>query len=211
MEEFNSILLFLQNSVTDSQWQDSQKEWLQQNIVVIQQCLHLYRRTYSTINWRDKCMADNVIWIKEQNPNSKLVLWAHNGHIMRLNQYQSMGLHLGKMPENDYITFGFAFFDGSYRAIGNNGNAAYKATQPHSGTLEHLLEQLREPVFILDLKKINAENQELKNRLDQLSYRTLGAGAGPQYEFGKYGASITDELDYLIFIKTSSASTLLPY
>jgi erythromycin esterase len=211
MEEINSIILFLQNSIIDSSWQASQKEWLLQNIVVIQQCLHMYCNTYGTINWRDKCMADNVIWIKEQNPNSKLVLWAHDAHIMRSDQFQSMGIHLARMLGKNYVTFGFAFFEGSYRAYGNNGNTSYEATQPHSGTLEHLLEQLKEPIFILELKKIRTENKELKSLLDQLDYRTLGAIAGPENEFGKYGVRITDELDYLIYIKTSSASTLLPY
>jgi len=211
MQEFNSIILYLQNSISNSSWQVSQKNWLLQNITVIQQCLHMYCNTYSTINWRDKCMADNVMWIKEHNPNSKLLLWAHNYHIMRLEQEQSMGLYLGRMLGKNYVTFGFAFFDGSYRAYGNNGNTSYEATEPPSGTVEHLLEQLEEPIFILDMKKLKSENQELKNLLDQLDYRQLGALARPKDEFGKYGEKITDELDYLIYIRTSSASTLLPH
>ena len=30
---------------------------------------------------RDRSMADNVKWILDQNPNAKIVLWAHNGHV----------------------------------------------------------------------------------------------------------------------------------
>jgi erythromycin esterase-like protein len=30
---------------------------------------------------RDRSMADNVEWITDHNPNAKIVIWAHNGHV----------------------------------------------------------------------------------------------------------------------------------
>ena len=37
-----------------------------------------------TDSYRDECMAANVGWILDQAPKgSKVVLWAHNGHVAR--------------------------------------------------------------------------------------------------------------------------------
>jgi erythromycin esterase len=152
-KEIDALISFLKNSIEASTFQAAQKAWLQQNMVVIQQ--------FSENNsgfWRDKCMADNVIWIKDQNPNSKLVLWAHNGHIQKTNQM--MGAHLSQKLGDDYTTFGFTFFNGSYTAVGSKGLTSYDAVQAYPGTLEYLLEQLKEPMFILDLKKIKADTHK---------------------------------------------------
>ena len=61
-------------------------------------------------------MAENFLWIKEHNPNSKFIISAHNGHIN--NAKNKMGEYLKDKLQNDYKTFGFAFFDGEYKARG---------------------------------------------------------------------------------------------
>jgi erythromycin esterase len=201
MREIDDIISFLKNGIETSSFQTSKKAWLQQNIVIVQQYLEM-----NNYLWRDKCMADNFIWIKEQNPKSKLVIWAHNGHIMKTNQMQ--GAHLAQKLGDDYVTFGFSFFDGSYTAAGSKGLGSYDAVQAYPGTLEYLLEQLKEPIFILDLKKIKSDNhKDTEWLLGQLEYRRVGAVGGNPIEFSE--SKISDDFDYLIFIKTSSPSTLL--
>ncbi|ULT27286.1 erythromycin esterase family protein [Sphingobacterium sp. E70] len=110
-KEINGMISFLKNSVEISSFKTAEKAWLQQNIVIIEQ--YLAMNNYS---WRDECMADNFMWIKEQNPQSKFVIWAHNAHIMETNQMQ--GDHLAQKLKDDYVTFGFSFYDGSYTAVG---------------------------------------------------------------------------------------------
>ena len=201
MKEIDDIISFIKNGIETSSFQNSQKAWLQQNIVIVLQYLEM-----NNYLWRDKCMADNFLWIKEQNPQSKLVIWAHNGHIMKTNQMQ--GAHLAQTLGDDYVTFGFSFFDGSYTAAGSNGLGSYDAVQAYPGTLEYLLEQLEEPFFILDLKKIKSDNhKDTEWLLGQLEYRRVGAVGGNPIEFSE--SKISDDFDYLIFIKTSSPSTLL--
>ena len=209
IKKIDSIIPFLQNSITTSSFQVSKKDWLRQNIVIIQQLLGMKNvdiNVYSAI--RDKDMADNVLWIKNQNPKSKLIVWAHNEHIMKTDK--RMGNYLSQKLGDDYTTFGFTFFDGSYTANRPSirGISSYDAVQAYPGTLEYLLEQLKEPIFILDLKKIKVENpKETEWLTGQLLYRRVGAvGGGNEFTERK----IIDDFDYLIFIKTSSASVVIP-
>jgi erythromycin esterase len=201
MKEIDDMISFIKNGIETSSFQTTQKAWLLQNIVIVQQYLGM-----NNYLWRDKCMADNFIWIKEQNPKSKLVIWAHNGHIMKTNQMQ--GAHLAQKLGNDYVTFGFSFFDGNYTAAGNKGLTSYEAVKAYPGTLEYLLNQLNDPIFIIDLKKIKSDNhKDTEWLLGQLEYRRVGAMGGNPIEFSE--SKISDDFDYLIFIKTSSSSTLL--
>ena len=198
MKEIDTVISFLQKSIETL----PKREWLQQNIVIIQQYLG-----NSSGLWRDKCMADNFLWIKEHNPNSKFVIWAHNGHIMKTNQMQ--GYHLAQKLGDDYVTFGFTFYEGNYTAAGSKGLTSYDAQRGYPGTLEYLLEQLNEPIFILDLKRIKSDKHKDTEWLTQrLAYRRVGAVGGNPNEF--FEGKITDDFDYLIFIKSSTPSVLFP-
>jgi len=204
-KEIDAILSFLQNSIETSSFQTSEKEWLQQNIVIIRQYL-------GNNGSRDKCMADNVMWIKDNNSDSKLVIWAHNVHIQKTNQMQDyylQGFYLAQRLGDDYTTFGFTFFDGSFTAAGNKGLTSYKAEPAYAGTLEYFLNQLNDPIFILDLKRIKSDNnKDTEWLMERLAYRCVGSTGGTQFEF--WERKITDDFDYLIFIKTSTPSVLFP-
>ncbi|MBL1409029.1 erythromycin esterase family protein [Sphingobacterium faecale] len=200
-QKINSIITSLQHGINVSSFKTPEKIWLQKNIDIVQQYLGL-----NSYSWRDKCMADNVLWIKNQNPESKIAIWAHNGHIQKTDQKQ--GEHLAKQLGDDYVTFGFTFFDGSFTATGKKGLTSYDAVEAYPGTLEYLLDQVKEPVFILDLKKIKLDNnKETEWLLEQLEYRRTGAMGGNTIEFSE--SKISEDFDYLIFIKSSSPSKLL--
>jgi len=208
MKQFNSILSFLQHSIDTSALQTSEKAWLQQNVVIIQQYLKSVK-TDNLVMLRDKSMANNFMWIKEQNPNSKFVIWAHNIHIMKADQL--MGHHLAQKLGDDYVTFGFTFFDGSFSAWGNDGLTVYEAAPAYRGTLEYLLNQLNEPIFILDLRRIKANNSRYTEWLRQrLDYRVVGALGGGRVSNEFMNRKIVNDFDYLIFIRTSTPSVLLP-
>ena len=203
VKDIDSILSLVQNSIEVAPIEISKKYWLQQNIVIIKQCI----RGLSINLWRDKCMADNFLWIKEQNPNSKFIISAHNTHIKKTSQM--MGYHLAQNLDDDYVTIGCTFYEGNFTGGGRNGLTSYEAIQAYPGTLEFLLEQLNEPIFILDLKKIKSDNNNDVTWLkERLPYRRTGNAGGNPFEFEE--SKITDDFDYLIFIRTSSPTTLLP-
>lgn len=176
------------------------KDWLKQHVRLIAQFLEL-DDPYA----RDRYMAENFLWIKETNPASKSVIWAHNGHIQKTSQ--TMGEYLSKKLGEDYVNIGFTFYDGSYTAYGDQGLTSYTAEQAYPGTLEYALNQLDEPIFILDLKKMKADAPaELTALTGSIEMRGVGAIGGLENEFFEF--NVIDDFDYLIFIKTSTPSKL---
>ena len=77
----------------------------------------------------------------------------------------------------------------------------------NSTSIEAYLNSLNIPIFLLDLKKIKEENNNLaKWILNKKPYRWTGM-VEAKNEF--VNSSITDDFDYLIFINQSTISTLL--
>lgn len=175
------------------------RAWLRQQVVLLEQYLGQGKR-----EWRDRCMAENVLWIRKQNPASRIVVWAHNGHIQ--NTKDKMGDCLKDSLGNDYVSFGFTFCDGSYNAICSGSDEwVQPAEKAYPGTLEYLLEQLDEPIFILDMKRMRQEHVAAVTWLDALKYRHVGA-VKTRNDFSDYG--VTADFDYLVFIRQSSPSHL---
>lgn len=77
--------------------------------------------------YRDKAMAENIIWLKEERfPQSKMVIWAHDVHISKgehpnelynLNSGISMGSFLSKKYRQNYTSFSLSTYEGSYTAL----------------------------------------------------------------------------------------------
>lgn len=71
---------------------------------------------------RDPAMAANVKWILDNEPpGTKIMLWAHNGHIaappvVADSSNEPMGLQLRKFYGNDLVICGFSFDSGSFQA-----------------------------------------------------------------------------------------------
>ncbi|MCL2727038.1 MAG: erythromycin esterase family protein [Bacteroidales bacterium] len=193
------LLLWLQDKIETSSFEPTQRAWLLQNIVILRQYLAPHRGV-----WRDKFMAENIMWIAEQNPDSKLVLWAHNCHILEMDN--AMGYHLAQKFGDDYTSFGFTFYEGSYLASGSRGGGAYEGITAYPGTLEYFLNQLNEPIFILDLKKLKSDNhKDTQWLMGPILYREadeLGDRKIPEF----ICRTIVDDFDYLIYIKKSSPS-----
>ena len=68
------------------------------------QCFDFYLNGPSN-EIRDNYMAENLSWILDNNPNSKIVLWAHNGHISK--QRGGMGNNISIKYSDQYYSIGF--------------------------------------------------------------------------------------------------------
>ncbi|RNL75219.1 erythromycin esterase family protein [Sinomicrobium pectinilyticum] len=173
--------------------------WLYQNIRIIEQYVD------KTIFSRDKFMAENLMWIRSQNPGSKIVIWAHNAHIQRT--MRGMGNFLSDSLAKDYLSVGFAFARGTYTAMGSQGLTEYQAEEPYNGTFEKFFEAIDAPIFIIDLRSVKAQKPTFgKWLLEKLDFRQVGV-MKPEREF--YETNLSEDYDLIIFIRDSSGSKLL--
>jgi len=187
----------LRNFINRSEYQVSKKNWLLQNVRIIEQ--------YLDNKARDKYMAENLLWIKSQNPDSKIITWAHNSHIKRTGN--SMGNYLSDNLKSDYLTIGFTFHKGNYTAVWDKGSTTFKAQESYPGTYEYFFNAINEPIFVLDLREAKKENAiNGKWLLNQLLFRTVGA-AKMDNEF--FETDLTADFDLIIFINESTHSKLL--
>lgn len=201
IKDIDSVLFYHLNSIKTviSKLKSNKKDWLLQNTRLIEQYLNYYSGS------RDKYMAENLLWIKKQNPKSKIVIWAHNGHIKKTGNV--MGKYLFDFLENDYLTIGFTFFRGNYTANGKNGLTTYSAQEAEVGSYEYFFNKINEPIFILDLQQIKQKKSEFsKWILDKLYFRDIGAlKTGNEFQ----ETDLSKDFDFIIFIRESSNSKLL--
>ncbi|MDR2237270.1 MAG: erythromycin esterase family protein [Chryseobacterium sp.] len=181
---------------------EKEKNRFLQNLRIIEQNLDK-----SSVK-RDFYMAQNIEWIRSQNPGAKMIVSAHNGHI---NTHKGkMGMYLRQDLKDDYTTFGFAFYSGHYTAYDRKSRTTgtFPAQTAYEGTAEYLLNSLDIPIFILDLKSLKKENQAAARWItgDKIKFRKAGSTVVPE-EFAQ--TQIAEDFDYLIFIKESSHSKLL--
>jgi len=101
---------------------------------------------------RDKGMADNVLWILEQNPGAKVILWAHNGHIANADPWQ--GSHLKRALGRDYVPIGFLTARGRYRAMSddNTGLGNHDLDEPTTGSVESFFDEAGLDLAVLDVR-----------------------------------------------------------
>lgn len=195
-----SEYLFLIKQKCDSIKNPEEKSRFLQNVDIIRQYIQL-----SFIR-RDKFMAENVKWLKENYLNSKVIVSAHNYHIAKLNS-DRMGYWINEMDNKDFVNFGFAFYEGTYTASIDGKLGTYNSEKAGPGTLEYKLNSLKIPIFILDLKAIRKDGNKLGNWiLKDILFRKTGSGTNKK-EFIK--TNVANSFDYLIFINKSTNSKLL--
>jgi len=185
---------------------ETQIENFIQSTVVIKQYLDYISSTFSSV--RDKYMAENVSWILEHNPESKIVLWAHNEHISK--HYQAMGKYLAERYGNQYYSIGFLSNKGKYTA----GNSQFtistenKLAEGKPGSFEYNFSKTGLPIFFLDLNSLDTNNPQSNWLNDRLYQRIIGGDATDD-QF--WPVSIKDKFDGIIFINSTNPSkTFLP-
>lgn len=132
------------------------------NLVVVQQAETMMGDQANAFEHRDRAMAANLEWIlAHKGRGTRVAAWAHNGHIQRdrLNRWKNMGYHLARALGRRYVTFGFAFNQGSYQAIhqppdGKGGGLQEITVGPApAGNIGATFARTGTPLFALDLRK----------------------------------------------------------
>lgn len=139
---------------------------------------------------RDEQMAENLIWIKERNPNSKIICWGATSHflynstevrmkspIVQLlagnyyKKHRMMGDYVKEKYGNKVYTIGFTAYEGEYGLWRKK-----KLKKAKEKTLEHLLAQSKFDNYLLPFKGLNLDgyksrplgNFYMKNPIDEM-------------------------------------------
>ena len=143
----------MQNQYAAKKITSQQFAWALQNARVVLQ----YVRMHANQTTRDRCMAQNVQWILDQNPGSRIVLWAHNGHVSKGKNFRSnpMGSFLNDIYKDRMVVFGFAFNQGSFQAIDrNNGLRNFTVPPSPVGSFDATFAAAGIPIFALDMRTV---------------------------------------------------------
>lgn len=122
------------------------------------------------VSYRDKQMAENLIWLAEYAyPGKKIMVWAHNVHVAKqtaslifapgnpAQQYFSSFTPMGTTVEKHFgtkmYTIGFTSSEGSYQDF--NNNQFINIPNPPAGSIEDRLNRSGYPYAFIDLRKGN--------------------------------------------------------
>jgi erythromycin esterase len=178
-------------------------DWAIQNAQIVLQAVTVQS---ASSDYRDAQMALNIEWIAAQNPNARIVLWAHDYHISR--QPGSMGGALGQYFGGNYVTIGQFFHAGSYNAINATALGPNLAEPSFPGSMEYVFHQTGVPQQILDLHLAQPIGRASSWLFGTLWDRTIGAVAEPGFILDSL---LTKEFDAIVFFDQTTPSTLLSF
>jgi erythromycin esterase len=185
---------------------------------------------------RDVYMAENVAWLlKHHGPQSKVIVWAHNGHVSFNPKislgFKPMGAHLRERFGKDYFVMGFSFFEGRFNAQRINfadpartflaaslglGALPSPATVPLpvANSYERIFDSLGEERFILDVRPAftdPAAKWLLGPRPLFLVPQNLPPfDAKPDPAWYSYNAQLPKDFDAVIYIRNTTPTKLIP-
>ncbi|MGI4874877.1 MAG: erythromycin esterase family protein [Janthinobacterium lividum] len=157
---------------------------------------------------RDEAMAENVGWVLQQDPTARVVLWAHNGHIMRDSHHQSMGYFLAQQFGVAYVPIGFA------TGIGTASTNSFAAPliqiplqAPVAGSFEAWLDQASASNYLLPLLATGATPPEAQWLDQRRQFRSIGALASTsgQGQF-RWHRPLPELFDALFYLHATTAS-----
>ncbi|UCH92587.1 MAG: erythromycin esterase family protein [Candidatus Aminicenantes bacterium] len=180
---------------------------------------HLSIRDNST-NWRDRFMAENALWIADFfGQDTRITLWAHNGHIARNPVYGgdgSMGYHLYIELNDLYQALGFSFSKGSFTAYGidQQGNVTtvqiFSITSaPKSDSINFIFHHASHSNFVFHLDVIPTGSHWDNWLANPIPFLMIGGSYNGVIENYYRATNIRDHYNWIIYFDFSSASQLL--
>ena len=124
------------------------------------------QKAYANMPSRDESMAKNVLSLLEQNPRARMIIWAHNGHVMEstpqgFSVEPPMGQLLAETLGKSYRSLGFVYAQGRNRAYDTDSQSWMVHELPLlEFTVGGQLQSLGEQIFFLDLRGLEDEPME---------------------------------------------------
>jgi erythromycin esterase len=196
----NQVISYLYQNTKQN---ETESKWALQNAIIIHQFLKQNGSENFDYTYRDKCMAENIGWILDNNPDSKIILWAHNGHISKHSG--AMGKFLSDKYEEDYLAIGFLHNSGKYTAVdtkkGLNNENILIESEP--GSFEYNFSKIDTPIFLLDFREVNEDEPNSIWLNNKLKHRSIGAVA-VEHQF--YPAFLSKDYDAIIYLEATNPS-----
>lgn len=163
-------------------------------------------RADATGESREISMATNIKWLLDRAPaNTKVVVWAHNGHVSR--QGIALGAQLEKLYPGQMVNVGFTTSNGTYRAETPTGaTVEFTLTPPPAGSIEEALAAAGVPRFVLDLRPARRGDAGAAWLNEARPFRFIGI-TGTDHQFRR--RVLPREFDLLVYFDRTRASTLL--
>ena len=127
-----------------------------------------------------------------------------------------MGAHsIPRASGDDYVNLGFLFGSGQFNAVGcgpGGGLSACVTTLVPPGSIEALFGATGQPLTLFDTRRIAAGGAAAAVLSVPVAMRNIGAVYQPGND-GAYfsGNLVPQEFRLLIYVKTTTASLLLPF
>lgn len=164
--------------------------------------------------WRDYYMANDFFnMVEHENPETKVVIWAHNGHISHnptgfINGgFKPFGSYLKEAYGDQYYAFGFKFNKGGFQAMEMDSTGKFLGlkefiTKPaKEKSLDWHFAQTNKPGLIFNLRNNNLP--DFMNEFVNKPTGTRGFGAGADRRFIDQSfeeAILSADFDGIIFI-----------
>ncbi|MFE1921175.1 erythromycin esterase family protein [Streptomyces asoensis] len=113
------------------------------------------------MKYRDRTMAENVAWWHRYT-GDRILLSAHNTHVsydsFDARYPKTQGAFLRDTLGKDYVSIGFTFYKGAFKAFGTDDNVirTYRVDAAKPGSNEEVLDRARQDDYILDLRSAPA-------------------------------------------------------
>jgi erythromycin esterase len=164
---------------------------------------------------RDRYMAENMIWwLNFLGPESKLVLWAHNGHVSKADPDQcsscsGLGYYLDQALGQEFYVIGFAFDQGEFQASGVKDDIWYDVVPQNlpsapEGTLTWKLRQAGFGNVMIPLDNLPPEAAWLEK---PVQFWVAGSAVWlDSLEDNLAEETLPDHFDLLIYIENTTAA-----
>ncbi len=208
-------------------------EYSNKRMVVLTQHLQMLNSGYSqSLKMRDSCNAALVKWIKDfEGEDSKIVLFAHNGHLSSAYKfvprvrtlscngfyedypdYLISGYYLKRILGYDnYYFIGTQFSHGFFMGFDPENNfklSRLEVFPPEPNSFPYLLKQVKQNPYFISFEFPQGTPRFIINYICSLqSFYEIGAA----YDFKYAKARLIDNFDAIIYIDEVEESDILQY
>jgi erythromycin esterase len=169
-------------------------------------------------SFRDVAMAENAAWRLEQLPQARMMLWAHNLHLVRAARLtgrdrttRSTGKELDARFGTAYRPIAQFFGTGSVNSAPLGAPRSTRVGGIKAGTLESVFSATGEPRLILDTRRIAGGGPDVVRLMGPLLMREVDEAYSLVEDNASYFPTVLPgDYDGLVWFAKSTPSTLRP-